>query len=94
MNGAMLTFDGIASLFGQAAVTEDYVEFRTDTVLSNAELNDLHRATIEIAGKAEGVLVERTDLAGEIVNGRAARAALTVTLRRGLLSNQADAPAQ
>ena len=61
MDRAILTFDGIASLTGRVETTEGYFHFRTYAVLSTAQLNELHRATIKIDGRAESVLVEGTD---------------------------------
>ena len=84
MDGALLTFDGIASLAGRVETSENYFEFRTDAALSNAQLNELHRATIEIDGRSEGVLVESTDWLNHAPDQTAVPNSLRLTLRRNI----------
>ncbi len=58
---AILTIDGFPPFIGAAATEPSRFRFRADTQLSDAELNILHRARIEIDGHCESVLVESTD---------------------------------
>ncbi|MBM3606468.1 MAG: hypothetical protein FJX25_17615 [Alphaproteobacteria bacterium] len=94
MNGAMLTFDGLATLAGHAEATADYFEFRTNAALSNVQLNELHRATIEIDGRTEGVLVESTDRLDPASTQRGAASRLLLTLRRNTASTSSTQEAQ
>lgn len=84
MDGALLTFDGIARLAGRVETSENYFEFRTHAALSNAQLNELHRATIEIDGRSEGVLVESTDWLNHTPDQTAVPNSLRLTLRRNI----------
>lgn len=58
---AILTIDGFPPFIGAAATEPSRFRFRADTRLSDAQLNTLHRARIEIDGHCESVLVESTD---------------------------------
>lgn len=80
----MLDFDGIARMTGRAEVTDDYFDFCTEAALSNAQLNELHRATIEIDGRTEGVLVESTDWLDLPPNKSGMHCPLRLTLRRNV----------
>lgn len=60
MQNAVLTFDGLSPFCGRAEASESYFEFRLNADLSCAQLNELHRATIVLDGRAEMVLVEST----------------------------------
>ncbi|WP_347919607.1 hypothetical protein [Paracoccus marcusii] len=82
MDGALLTFDGVAQLAGRVEASENYFEFRTKAALSNTQLNELHRATIEIDGRIEGVLVESTDLLNLSSDNEGDQRSLRLTLRR------------
>lgn len=84
MDGALLTFDGIGRLAGRVEASENYIEFRTHAALSNAQLNELHRATIEIDGRSEGVLVESTDWLNHTPDQTAVPNSLRLTLRRNI----------
>ena len=84
MDGALLTFEGVAKLAGRVESSEDYFEFRTEAALSNTQLNELHRATIEIDGRMEGVLVESTDLLDLPSDQEGVQCSLRLTLRRNL----------
>ena len=84
MDGAMLTFDGVARLAGRVETSEDYFEFRTHAALSTAQLNELHRATIEIDGRTEGVLVESTDWLNHAPDQSTVPSGLRLTLRRNI----------
>ncbi|TGN37702.1 hypothetical protein E4L95_22285 [Paracoccus liaowanqingii] len=80
----MLTFEGVARLAGRVEASEDYFEFRTQAALSNAQLNELHRATIEIDGRTEGVLVESTDWLNHASDQSRVTNGLRLTLRRNI----------
>lgn len=82
MDGALLTFDGVAKLAGRVEASENYFEFRTKAALSNTQLNELHRATIEIDGRIEGVLVESTNLLNLSSDHEGDQCSLRLTLRR------------
>ena len=84
MDGAMLTFDGVAKLAGRVETSEDYFEFRTHAAMSTAQLNELHRATIEIDGRTEGVLVESTDWLNHAPDQSPVPSGLRLTLRRNI----------
>lgn len=84
MYGALLNFDGVAKLAGSAKATEDYFEFCTESALSDAQLNELHRATIEIDGRVEGVLVESTDRLDPDPEENGLLGGLMLTLRRNI----------
>lgn len=87
MDGALLTFEGVAKLAGRVEASEDYFEFRTEAALSNTQLNELHRATIEIDGIMEGVLVESTDLLDLPSDQEGVQCSLRLTLRRNLATS-------
>ncbi|QDA36885.1 hypothetical protein E4191_22805 (plasmid) [Paracoccus liaowanqingii] len=80
----MLTFDGFTRLAGRVEATDDYFEFQTDAALSNTQLNELHRATIEIDGTTEGVLVESTDRLAPTPDRNGMQTGLRLTLRRNI----------
>ena len=84
MDGAMLTLDGVARLAGRVEMSDDYFEFCTHAAMSNAQLNELHRATIEIDGRTEGVLVESTDWLNHVPDQSTVPSGLRLTLRRNI----------
>lgn len=86
MDGAILTFDGIGSLTGCVKTNEDYFEFRTYAALSDTQLNDLHRATIKIDGRTEGVIVEDTNRSNSASDQNDEPARVQLTLRRDTTS--------
>lgn len=82
MTVAVLKFDGIAPLKGTAEAGGDYITFRTDAQLSNQQLNELHRALIEIGRESEAVLVESTDIERITADPFDEHERLHLTLRR------------
>lgn len=85
MTAATLRCDGLAPLKGTAEAGRDYIRFRTSARLSNQQLNELHRARIELDGQSETVLVESTDRPWAPPDIAGDEERLHLTLRRNLL---------
>ncbi|OJH43048.1 hypothetical protein IE00_18940 [Paracoccus sp. SM22M-07] len=86
MQNAILTFDGLLPLCGRAEASENYFEFRLNANLSCAQLNELHRATIVLDGRAEMVLVESTARFDSCPGQKGTVDRCMIILRRNFLS--------
>lgn len=85
MTFAILTFEHITPMEGVAETDSDYIQFRTRARLSNQQLNELHRARIEIAGQSEAVVLESTDPCCATADVIDRQRPLRLILRRHLL---------
>ncbi|MBM3604170.1 MAG: hypothetical protein FJX25_05275 [Alphaproteobacteria bacterium] len=85
MTFAILTFEDLAPMEGRAETEDDYIQFRTEARLSNQQLNELHRARIEISGQIETVLLESTDPCYATSDITDLHRPLRLTLRRHIL---------
>lgn len=84
MLAATLRVEGHAPLKGMAEAGQEHIRFRTWARLTDQQLNELHRATIELDGQCETVLVEATDPLWATRDAKDETKHLYLTLRRNI----------
>lgn len=82
MTNATLKLEGTAPLEGTIEAGGDYINFRTDTWLSEEQLADLSEGSIEIDGRNERVMLESAHPHRAVPGIEGDRDRLELTLRR------------